>query len=163
MKDRDRVSQIAIDSFVDNATSIVRTSMDVLKWGLMNRLDTAGINFNAVPGLPELFQEDSLAMNSFSGLRIYASTIRIMLISWWIQLLHLRLLLGKRIGALMVKHVHVFIVSVASPSNPWAEFVGSILCSERFFSRHSGFPLSSKTNIWFDLIYLELIWFSLPN
>lgn len=35
----------------------------------MNRLDTAGINFNAVPGLPELFQEDSLAMNSFSGLR----------------------------------------------------------------------------------------------
>ena len=25
--------------------------------------------------------------------------------------------------------------------------VGSLLCSERFFSRYSGFPLSSKTNI----------------
>ena len=69
MKDRDRVSQTAIDSFVDNTTSIVRTSMDVLKRGLMNRLDTAGIDFNAVPGLSELFQEDSLAMNPFSGLR----------------------------------------------------------------------------------------------
>ena len=28
-----------------------------------------------------------------------------------------------------------------------AEFVGSLLCSERFFSGYSGFPLSSKTNI----------------
>ena len=31
----------------------------------------------------------------------------------------------------------------------WVEFVvGSLLCSERFFSRYSGFPLSSKTNIF---------------
>ena len=30
----------------------------------------------------------------------------------------------------------------------WVEFVvGSLLCSERFFSGDSGFPLSSKTNI----------------
>ena len=36
----------------------------------------------------------------------------------------------------------------------WAEFVGSLLCSERFFSGNSGFPLSSKTNIWFDLFDL---------
>ena len=30
----------------------------------------------------------------------------------------------------------------------WTEFVGSLLCSERFFSGYSGFPLSSKTNIY---------------
>ena len=30
----------------------------------------------------------------------------------------------------------------------WVDFVaGSLLCSERFFSGYSGFPLSSKTNI----------------
>ena len=30
----------------------------------------------------------------------------------------------------------------------WVEFVvGSLLCSKRFFSRYSGFLLSSKTNI----------------
>ena len=29
----------------------------------------------------------------------------------------------------------------------WAEFVGSLLCSERFFSGYSGYPLSSKTKI----------------
>ena len=34
----------------------------------MNRLDSAGIDFSSVPGLPELFQEDSLAMNHFSGI-----------------------------------------------------------------------------------------------
>ena len=37
----------------------------------------------------------------------------------------------------------------------WAEFVGSLLCSERFFSGNSGFPLSSKTNISFDLFDLQ--------
>ena len=37
----------------------------------------------------------------------------------------------------------------------WAEFVGSLLCFERFFSGYSGFPLSSKTNIWFDLIWFD--------
>ena len=51
----------------------------------------------------------------------------------------------------------------------WAEFVGSLLCSERFFSGYSGFPLSSKTNIWFDLFDLldlfDLIYliYSRPN
>ena len=31
----------------------------------------------------------------------------------------------------------------------WVEFVvGSLPCFERFFSGHSGFPLSSKTNIF---------------
>ena len=31
----------------------------------------------------------------------------------------------------------------------WIEFVvGSLLCSERFFSGYSGFPLSSKSNIF---------------
>ena len=45
----------------------------------------------------------------------------------------------------------------------WAEFVGSLLCSERFFSGYSGFPLSSKNQnlIWFDLCWVKLIWFHL--
>ena len=43
----------------------------------------------------------------------------------------------------------------------WVEFVvGSLLCSERFFSGYSGFPLSSKTNIsnfQFDLDYCQVL------
>ena len=68
MKDKDRVSQAGIDSFVKNTTSIVRTSVEILKSGLMNRLDTAGKDCSAVPGLPEHLLDDSLALNPFSGL-----------------------------------------------------------------------------------------------
>ena len=39
----------------------------------------------------------------------------------------------------------------------WVEFVvGSLPCSERFFSGYSGFPLSSKTNISKFQFVLEL-------
>ena len=31
------------------------------------------------------------------------------------------------------------------------EFVGSLLCTERFLLGYSGFPLSSKTNSRFDM------------
>ena len=37
----------------------------------------------------------------------------------------------------------------------WVEFVGSLLCSEKFSSGYSGFPLSSKSYIWLDLIYVN--------
>ena len=44
----------------------------------------------------------------------------------------------------------------------WVEFViGSRLCSERFFSGYSGFPLSSKTNIskfQLDLDYCQAVY-----
>ena len=37
-------------------------------------------------------------------------------------------------------------VQIPAPTHMWVEFVvGSLLCSERFFSGYSGFPLSSKT------------------
>ena len=39
----------------------------------------------------------------------------------------------------------------------WVEFVGSLRCTERFFPGYSGFPLSSKTCLWLNLIWL--IWF----
>ena len=37
----------------------------------------------------------------------------------------------------------------------WIELVGSLLCTERFFSGHFSFPLSSKTNIWIDFNKLK--------
>ena len=44
----------------------------------------------------------------------------------------------------------------------WIEFVvGSLPCTERFFSGYSGFPLSSKTNIstlQFDLDYCQALY-----
>ena len=39
----------------------------------------------------------------------------------------------------------------------WTEFVGSLLCSKRFFSRYSGFPplLKNQHLIWFDWFDLQ--------
>ena len=68
MKHKDRARQMAVNLFIKNTTGILRTSIYILKAGLMNRLDMAGIDFNAISGLPELFQEDSLAKNPFSGM-----------------------------------------------------------------------------------------------
>ena len=45
----------------------------------------------------------------------------------------------------------------------WVEFVGSLLCTERFFSGYFGFHLSSKTNIWLDLRSLLISVYSDPN
>jgi len=36
----------------------------------------------------------------------------------------------------------------------WTEFVGSLLCSKRFFSGYCGFPLSSKST--FNLVRFDL-------
>ena len=37
----------------------------------------------------------------------------------------------------------------------WVEFVGSLLCSKRFFPGHSGFLISPNTNIWFNMTALS--------
>ena len=60
---------------------------------------------------------------------------------------------GSRVGAVVrALAFHQCVPgSIKTRRHNRAEFVGSLLCSERFFSGYSGFPLSSKTNIWFDL------------
>jgi len=40
--------------------------------------------------------------------------------------------------------------SISAQKKMWIEFVGSLLCYERFSPGYSGFPLFSKTYIWFD-------------
>ena len=59
---------------------------------------------------------------------------------------------GSRVGAVVRALVsHQCVPSVfhsRTRRHMWVEFVvDSLLCSERFFSGFSGFPLSSKTNI----------------
>ena len=39
----------------------------------------------------------------------------------------------------------------------WVEFVGSLLCSERFFFGYSVFPLFPKTNIWFFCSWFDSV------
>ena len=61
------------------------------------------------------------------------------------------LYLGRRGGtvvrALTFHQCGLGLIPRLSIINYVVEFVGSLLCSERFFSGYSGFPLSIKTNI----------------
>ena len=62
---------------------------------------------------------------------------------------HLPSKTGSRVG-LVVKAVAFYQYvpgSIPGPAVMWIKSVGSLLCSERFFSGFSGFLLSPKTNI----------------
>ena len=72
--------------------------------------------------------------------------------------------MGSRDGVLVIALAsHQCVLgSIPRPGVMWVEFVvGSLPCSERFFSGHSGSPLSSKTNITkfqFDLDYCQALY-----
>ena len=74
------------------------------------------------------------------------------------------MLLGSRDGAVVrALACHQCVPgSIPGPGVMWVEFVvGSLPCSERFFSGFFGFPLSSKTNIskfQFDLDYCQVLY-----
>ena len=46
------------DNIMDGVTSLVKNTVEILKMGVQNRLDSAGLRFDAVPGLDELFKDD---------------------------------------------------------------------------------------------------------
>jgi hypothetical protein len=63
-----KLTQRTVDTVVKNTTSIVQKSINLLRENLWNRLDTAGVDFRAVPGLQEFFCElDSIITNPFLG------------------------------------------------------------------------------------------------
>lgn len=67
-KEKGRVPQTVVDSFVENATQVTQTSIDLLKAGVTNCLQKAGINVETLPGLQDLFDENSLISNPFDGI-----------------------------------------------------------------------------------------------
>ena len=67
-KEKGRVPQTVVDSFVDNATQIAQTSVDLLKSGFPNCLQNAGIDLQTVPGLGDLFDENNQISHPFTGI-----------------------------------------------------------------------------------------------
>jgi hypothetical protein len=70
------LSQTATDSVISDTTNIVKNTIDLLRMGVANRLDSAGIQFCAVPGLQELFEDDNPLSKPFDGLRGKTQQIR---------------------------------------------------------------------------------------
>ena len=64
-KECNLLTQKATDDIVEGSTWLVRNTVDMIQQGVQNRLDSAGIAFEAVPGLSELFSEDHPVSNPF--------------------------------------------------------------------------------------------------
>ena len=68
LKEKGRVPQTVVDYYVDSATEVVQASIGRLKSRIQNSLEGSGINFNAVAGLAELFESDSIITKPFLGI-----------------------------------------------------------------------------------------------
>ena len=67
-KEKGRVPQTVVDSFVENATQVAQTSIDLFKAGVTNCLQKAGIDVETVLGLQDLFDENNPISNPFNGI-----------------------------------------------------------------------------------------------
>ena len=66
-KEKGRVPQTVVDSFVENATLVTQTSIDLFKAGVTSCLQKAGLSMHAIPELPGLF-DVNLISNPFTGI-----------------------------------------------------------------------------------------------
>jgi hypothetical protein len=65
-KENNLLTQKCVDNIVEDSTELVRGTVKALKSGLQNCLDNAGLNFDAVPGLSQLFEEENPISNPLS-------------------------------------------------------------------------------------------------
>ncbi|XP_046847298.1 uncharacterized protein LOC124440918 [Xenia sp. Carnegie-2017] len=54
-----------VDNIVEDSTELVQGTVKAIKHGLQNCLEKAGLNYNDVPGLDELFDEGHAISNPF--------------------------------------------------------------------------------------------------
>lgn len=64
-KETNLLTQKCVDNIIEDSTELVRGTVKTIKSGLQNCLNDAGINFNAVSGLNELFAEENPISNPF--------------------------------------------------------------------------------------------------
>jgi hypothetical protein len=64
-KETNLLTQKCVNNIVDDATELVRGTVQTIKSGLHDCLENAGINFDAIPGLSDLFAEENPISNPF--------------------------------------------------------------------------------------------------
>ena len=64
-KETNLLTQKCLDNIVDGSTELVRGTVKAIKSGLQDCLENAGINFDAIPGLNDLFAEENPISNPF--------------------------------------------------------------------------------------------------
>ena len=67
-KHKGRVTQTVVNLFAESSTQMVRNSLNVAKSEIKERLATVGQAIEDIPGLQQIFDEDSSAMNPLRGI-----------------------------------------------------------------------------------------------
>lgn len=67
-KGKGRVPQTVVNLFVESSTQLVQNSLQFTKFEVDEKLRAVGSSIEVVPGLKEIFDEESLPMNPFGGL-----------------------------------------------------------------------------------------------
>jgi hypothetical protein len=124
-KETQLLTQKTLDSIVEGSTSLVRNTVELIRDEVANRLDSAGIRFDAVPGLNDLFQENHSISNPFSHIltkskqsAFYRENFGLVVS---IRVLHLHLLLlfclhGLPVAACAYCAIMGFLCVLGSPS-----------------------------------------------
>ena len=67
-KENGGVTQTLLNRFVETSTNVARNSVEVVMSEVKERLAAVGQAIEDIPGLKEIFDEDSSAMNPFKGI-----------------------------------------------------------------------------------------------
>ena len=65
-KECNRLTQKASEDIAENVTSLIQDTVELVKIGVQDKLDSVGLNFDDVPGLSGLFETDNLFSNPFT-------------------------------------------------------------------------------------------------
>lgn len=68
IREEGKLTQKSLNIVVNSSTEIVRSVVSILKAGVATSLEQAGADFRTIPGLSELFSEESVANNPFGGI-----------------------------------------------------------------------------------------------
>ena len=71
LKETKKLTQSSVDSILEDATELCATTVSELGFRVESLLNTAGIRFNDIPGLREIFAPTSPYCNPFDGLDTY--------------------------------------------------------------------------------------------
>ena len=65
-KECNRLTQKASEDIAGNVSSLMRDTVELVKIGVQDKLDSVGLNFDDVPGLSGLFETDNPLSNPFT-------------------------------------------------------------------------------------------------
>ena len=76
IKEEGKLTQRNLDNVVDQATQIVRNSIDMVKNAVAERLGASGVSFEDIPGLKELFERENHIFDPFKNISNFTEQVK---------------------------------------------------------------------------------------